>query len=203
MLCEIKGFYFITDAHLSKNGNISDVKTAQEAGVKLIQYRNKNGTTWQMYKEALELKNLIDDALFLINDRIDIAQAIDADGVHLGQEDMPYEVARKILGKDKIIGISVGDLKEAEQVERMGADYIGLGPIFSTLTKSDAGNPMGVEMIQMVKEKVSIPVVAIGGITVENAPCVIKAGADALCAISDVVSAADVRKKIQQFQSFF
>ena len=132
----LKGYYFITDDELSLKGNFSDVKQAVEAGIRIIQYRSKNKSTFQMCKEAAELKNSVAKALFIVNDRVDIALAIDAHGVHLGQEDMSYDQARKILGKDKIIGVSVRNIEQAVQAQKQGADYIGVGPVFSTQTKN-------------------------------------------------------------------
>ena len=198
---EIRGFYFITDAKQSRKGNISDVKDAVEAGVKVVQYRNKSNLTREMFDEAKRLKHLVKYAMFIINDRIDIALAVDADGVHLGQDDMPYSEARRIL-KDKIIGITVHNVEEAVEAERFGADYLGVSPVFSTSTKDDAGKPSGPGLIREVKKRCRIPVVAIGGITLGNAEEVIETGADALCAISSVVT-KDVKEEIKKFQEMF
>ncbi|MDD5686970.1 MAG: thiamine phosphate synthase [Elusimicrobia bacterium] len=197
------GYYFITDTELSKAGNISDVKSAVSAGVKVVQYRNKSGSTKEMYEEALVLKRLCRDIIFLINDRLDIAVAVNANGVHIGQDDMSYPVARRILGKNKIIGVTVHNIEEAKVAEKMGADYLGVSPIFATNTKSDAGNPKGITLIKDIKKVVSIPIVAIGGINLSNAGEVVKAGADGLCAISSVVAKNDVKSEIKKFQKLF
>lgn len=199
----INGYYFITDSSLSMAGNASDVKNAVAAGVKAVQYRNKNGTTKEMYDEALALKVLCKSILFLINNRLDIALAVGADGVHLGQDDMPYSEARRMLGKQKIIGITVHNIEEAKEAERMGADYLGISPVFSTSTKPDAGKPSGVELIRKIKKEISIPVVAIGGINLKNASEVVAAGSDGLCAISAVVASHDVASEIKKFQELF
>jgi len=200
----LSGYYFITDEKLSRAGIVSDVKSALSAGVKLIQYRNKEATTKQMYKEALKLKSLCKDkATFLINDRLDIALAVNADGVHLGNDDLPYRVARKLLGKNKIIGLTVHSLKEANIAQKLGADYIGVSPIFATRTKSNAGKPAGIESIKEMKKRVTLPIFAIGGIDLLNAKCVIGAGADGLCAMSAVVTKQDVKKEIKKFQALF
>ena len=157
-----------------------------------------------MYQEAFKLKQICKSrALFLINDRIDIALAIDADGAHIGTEDMPYSVVRKLLGNKKIIGLTVHNIEEAQEAERVGADYIGISPIFATTTKEDAGEPAGLDLIKRIKKSVNVPIVAIGGITLDNAPEVIKAGADAICAISAVVTKEDVRTEIERFQKYF
>ncbi|MFH1201615.1 MAG: thiamine phosphate synthase [Candidatus Omnitrophota bacterium] len=197
------GYYFITDSRLSRRGNISDVKNALKVGVKIIQYRDKCACTKEMFDEALKLRKICKNITFLINDRLDIAVAVGADGVHLGQDDLSYSVARKILGKNKIIGVTVHNLKQAREAQRMGADYLGISPIFSTGTKKDAGIPVGVELLKEIKRCVSIPIVAIGGINLSNAHRVIQAGTDGLCAISAVVTKPDVKKEIEKFQRLF
>jgi thiamine-phosphate pyrophosphorylase len=188
---------------LSKRGNRADVETAVHAGVSVIQYRDKGSSTRAMYKEALELKKLALSSLFLVNDRLDIALAIGADGVHIGQEDMPYEAARRLLGKGPVIGVTVHSLEEALIAEQDGADYLGVSPIFSTKTKLDAGAPSGTALLAEIKKAVRIPVVAIGGITLSNAADVVAAGADALCAISAVVASEDPFGEIKKFQKLF
>ena len=199
----MKGYYFITDSGLSRAGNISDVKQAEACSVCAVQYRNKNAETREMYIEAVRLREICRNALFLINDRIDIALAVDADGVHLGQSDMPYSAARKMLGPEKIIGITVHNLAEAIAAQRSGADYLGVSPIFQTATKSDAGKPAGIALIEEIRAQVDIPLIAIGGINLANAPEVVRAGADGLCAISAVVAKKDVGREIERFQELF
>lgn len=199
----MKGYYFITDKKLSRRGNLSDVKSAVKAGVKIVQYREKNADTREMYEEALKLRKICKTAAFLINDRVDIALAVGADGVHLGQSDMPYSLARKLLGKNKIIGVTVHNLKEARLAQRLGADYVGVSPVFKTKTKPDAKNPVGIRLIKKIKQHVSLPVVAIGGINLANAKDVISSGADYVCAISAVITRKNVRQEIERFNSLF
>jgi thiamine-phosphate pyrophosphorylase len=199
----VKGYYFITDSGLSCAGNISDVKQAEACSVCAVQYRNKKAETREMYEEAVRLREICRNALFLINDRIDIALAVDADGVHLGQSDMPYSAARKMLGPEKIIGITVHNLAEALDAQRSGADYLGVSPIFQTATKHDAGKPAGIALIEEIRARVDIPLIAIGGINLANAPEVVSAGADGLCAISAVVAKKDVGREIERFQELF
>ncbi|MFA5926168.1 MAG: thiamine phosphate synthase [Parcubacteria group bacterium] len=199
---DICGFYFITDAGLSAAGNASDVRNAVAAGVKFVQYREKCADTKIMVTEALKLKKICRNAVFLINDRVDIALSVGADGVHLGQSDMPYELARELL-PEKIIGVTVHNLKEAKRAQKAGADYLGVAPIFATTTKKDAKGPCGTELIKTIKQKCKIPVVAVGGINYENAEDVIAAGADALAAISAVVTKRDAGKEIKKFQKLF
>lgn len=199
----MKGYYFITDSGLSRAGNLRDVQQAEACGVKVVQYRNKDAETLEMYKEAFKLREICRNSAFLINDRIDIALAVDADGVHLGQSDMPYAAARKMLGPDKIIGITVHNLSEALEAQKVGADYLGVSPIFSTKTKSDAGKPAGIILVEEIRAKVDIPLIAIGGIDLANAPEVVRAGADGVCAISAVVAKDDVGREIRKFQELF
>jgi thiamine-phosphate pyrophosphorylase len=156
-----------------------------------------------MYEEALGLRKICATALFIVNDRIDIALAVNADGIHIGQDDMPYGVARRLLGEEKIIGVTVHTIEEALAAEESGADYLGVSPIFSTTTKSDAGKPAGPALIKEIKAIVRIPIVAIGGITLSNEYEVVNAGADALCAISAVVSSDDPEKEMLKFQEAF
>ncbi|WP_348304783.1 thiamine phosphate synthase [Methanothrix sp.] len=199
----MKGYYFITDSKLSRAGNFNDVMQAAACKVEVVQYRNKNAETREMYEEALRLREICRDLTFLINDRIDIALAVGADGVHLGQSDMPCTTARKLLGQEKVIGVTVHNLKEAVEAERLGADYLGVSPIFQTATKSDAGKPAGIALIEEIRRKVDIPLIAIGGINHSNAPAVIRAGADGLCAISCVVASDDATAQIKRFQDLF
>lgn len=199
----IKGYYFITDASLSLKGNLNDVDMAVQAGTKIIQYRNKKAQTRELFEEATELMKKCINSLFIVNDRIDVALALDADGVHLGQEDMPYRAARKLLGKDKILGITVHNIDEANEAYRAGANYLAVSPIYKTKTKHDAGKPIGLELIESIKKDLNIPVVAIGGIDLTNAVEVISAGADSLCAISAVITKDDVKKEIEKFQELF
>jgi thiamine-phosphate pyrophosphorylase len=199
----VKGYYFVTDSTLSRAGNVSDVRTAVACGVSTIQYRAKNVETREMIEEALALREICKDAVFLVNDRVDVALAVNADGVHLGQSDMPFSLARKILGKGKIIGVTVHDVDEALKAEARGADYLGVSPVFSTATKPDAGTPAGVALIREIRLRVSLPLVAIGGINLFNAAEVIRAGADSLCAISCVVASDDPAAQIRNIQELF
>jgi len=201
----VKGYYFITDSKLSRAGNENDVLQAVACGVEVVQYRNKNAETRQMYEEAVRLREICRDSgsIFLINDRVDIALVAEADGVHLGQSDMPCLAARKLLGYEKIIGVTVHNLAEALQAESIGADYLGVSPIFQTATKTDAGKPAGIRLIEEIRALVDIPLVAIGGINHSNAGEVVRAGADGLCAISCVVAKENVRDEIKKFQEIF
>lgn len=193
-------FYLVTDSGLSKKGTLSDVREAVDAGCKIVQYREKNKSTKEMVDEASEIKRICRNrAIFLVNDRIDVALAVDADGVHIGQDDMQIEIAKKLLSPEKIIGLTVHNVKEAVKAEKNGADYIGLGSIFDTSTKKDAGKGIGPASIKEVKIAIKIPVVAIGGINKENCIPVVENGADSLVAISAVVCSDDVKKETREF----
>lgn len=198
----MKGYYFITDDRLSIGGTASDVEKAVAAGVGVIQYRNKSAGTRVLYDEARVIRDLCTGtrSRFIINDRIDIALAVDADGVHIGQDDMPYGLARKLIGRGKIIGVTVHNAGEALEAEMMGADYLGVSPVFVTATKPDAGGACGVEILREIRRVCKIPIVAIGGIDISNVDRVIEAGADMVCAISAVVAKPDVFAEIEKFQ---
>ena len=193
-------FYFITDASLSRKGHVADVSAALDAGCRIVQYREKEKSTAAMIEEALVLKELCQGrAIFLVNDRVDVALAVDADGVHIGQDDMPFMTARRLLGEEKVIGLTVHDLAEAQAAQAMGADYIGLSPIYSTTTKKDAGTGQGPELIRKVKPEMGIPVVVIGGIRKEHVPELMQAGADSVVAISAVLCAEEVGRAVSEF----
>ncbi len=194
-------YYLVTDSGLSLRGTPHDVEQSLEAGCAAIQYREKEKSVREMVEEAIRLNTLCEGrALFLVNDRVDVALAADADGVHIGQDDMPFELARRLLGPGRIIGLTVHDVAEALEAERIGADYVGLSPIFATSTKTDAGNACGVEMIAEVKRHIRIPIVVIGGISKANVAETVLAGADAAAAISAVVRAGDVRLEVAAFR---
>ncbi len=197
------GYYFITDRNLSKKGINNDVKAAVSAGVKCVQYRDENADLERVFKEALKLRKICKNVTFLVNDHVDIALRVNADGVHLGQDDLPVVMARRILGDNKIIGLTVHSLKEAREAKKSGADYIAISPIFITNTKRDAGKPKGLRLIKKIKKTVNLPIIAIGGINLFNAKEVIRAGANGLCAISSVVTKPDVKKEIEKFQQIF
>jgi thiamine-phosphate pyrophosphorylase len=192
-------YYFITDAKLSKKDIFSDVENAVHGGCSIVQYREKNKNTEEMLEESRRIKELCGNkAFFIVNDQVDIALAADADGVHLGQADLDVRTARRILGK-KILGVTVHDLDEARRAVSEGADYLGVSPIFSTNTKPDAGRPCGIGLIEQIKEEINLPIVAIGGITKQNAPQVIRAGANSVAAVSAVVCSDDVEREVRDF----
>jgi thiamine-phosphate pyrophosphorylase len=187
--------YVLTDPFLSRGRTpLEIVSMAVNGGAAIIQYRDKRGlSTQSMITEALSLKRVTDEAgiPLIINDRLDIALAIDASGIHLGQDDLPIPVARKYLGKEKIVGASVRTESEVETAIAEGADYLAVSGVFPTTTKLDVGLPLGVEMIKKFSTIASIPVVGIGGINVANAGAVIQCGASGIAVVSAVTSAVD------------
>jgi len=198
--------YVLTDHSLSHGrSNAEIIQEAVAGGADAIQLRDKGYTAKQLFQEALELRNIArrSSVPFIINDRVDIALAVDADGVHLGQDDLPIAWARKLLGNDKIIGISTHNVEEAVQAEKDGADYVSIGCVFPTTTKLDTHPLTALERITDVKKSVSIPVVAIGGIKEENAAQVGKAGADCIAVISAVVSAVDIKETTKRLWETF
>jgi len=186
---------------------MADVSLAVKCGVGVVQYREKNASTKVLFEEAAEMRKICRNVKFLINDRIDIALAVSADGVHIGQGDMPLAQTRRLLGKDKIIGVTVHvtvhNEDEAREAEALGADYLGIAPVFETSTKKDAGAACGTELIRKIKSFSKLPLAAIGGINFDNAREVVSAGADAVCAISAVAASPDPAEAIKQFQKLF
>lgn len=203
---DLTGVYLITDTHIQQRfSHRSLAEQAQEAGVQLIQYRNKQATGREALAdiEAMASKLRDSQASFIVNDRTDYALAGGADGVHLGQDDLPIAAARSLLGTKKIIGGTSSTVEEALRVERQGADYVAVGHIFETETKKKEYPPRGLETLQKVCDAVAIPVVAIGGITLGNAPSVIGAGADMIAVSSAICTAVDPGRKAKEFVRLF
>jgi|SRR5665647_314606 len=202
--------YLVTDRGLSLGrATVNIVRAAVAGGVTCVQLREKHCSTRAFIEEARALKTLLDaietKIPLIINDRLDVALAIGADGVHLGQTDMPIADARRLVGAAMIIGISAESIADAIRAEAAGADYIGISPVFTTPTKQDTASPLGLEGIRQIRAAVRLPLVAIGGIQQDNAHAVIRAGADGVAVVSAIVSAACPRKAAsalkQQIQS--
>ena len=198
------GLYVVTDESLSKG--LSHTQIAERAvagGADVIQLRDKMLEGRALMEQAHAIRKITADAgrLFIVNDRLDVALASGADGVHLGQEDMPLRDARALTPEGFLVGVTVHDVAEAEEAERCGADYVGLSPIFRTGSKSDAGEGCGPGMLRKVKESIRIPVIAIGGIGPSNAREVLEAGADGLAVISAVVGRPDVEAAARELKT--
>jgi len=193
--------YAILDPSQSKDRPAIRILTdLLTGGAKLVQLRTKEMSSNEFYRLAVEARELTRQArcLLIINDRVDIAMASHADGVHLGQEDLPLAIARRLMGKEKLIGISTHDLAQVQEAERGGADYIGFGPIFGTATKDTGYSARGLTMLREVRKVVKIPIVAIGGITEDNVAQVWAAGTDSAAIISDIMKAEDIAEKVRK-----
>lgn len=186
--------YIITDRGAAGGRALPDVvRAAIRGGATVVQLRDKQATTREMIELGRALLDVTRPAgvPLIVNDRVDVALAIDADGVHVGLDDMPVALARRLLGPDRLLGFSPDSPEGARQGEREGADHLGIGDVFGTPTKSDAGTPIGLGGLSAAAGAVSIPVVAIGGITADNAASVIRVGAAGVAVISAVVGAGD------------
>jgi thiamine-phosphate pyrophosphorylase len=196
--------YVVIDPRFARGRSLVDVaREALEGGATAIQLRDKEGSDREVWQRAQELRRVCRDfgVPFLVNDRVDVAWAAGADGVHLGQDDLPGTVARKLLGERAIIGVSAGNLTELAHVLPDLPDYISVGPMFATATKGDAGEPVGPEMIRTIRAAApGIPVIGIGGITVENAAAVLATGADGIAVISAIMGARDGRAAARQLR---
>ncbi|RXI99466.1 thiamine phosphate synthase [Anaerobacillus alkaliphilus] len=194
--------YAITGEEFHQGRDLIEVmEAAIVGGVDIFQLRDKNSSKKVVFEKAKRLKELAQkySVPFIVNDHIDIALAVDADGIHLGQDDLPLQEARKIFGQNKIIGISTHEIAEAREAELNGADYIGVGPIFPTKSKVDVVDPVTTKYIEEVVKEITIPFVAIGGIKLHNVDQVLAAGATRICAISEIVGNEDITKTCQEF----
>lgn len=197
--------YPITDARLAKISHAAQVQKLIEGGATLIQLREKHGAANEFYeaaKEALEIARA-QNVKIIINDRVDIARVLKADGIHLGQDDLPPEQARRILGDEAIIGFSTHNLEQAAEAIKLPINYLAIGPVFTTRTKENPDQTVGVEAVKRLREIVGdFPLVAIGGINSENFRDVLAAGADSLAIISDLISDADkITRKMRMFST--
>ncbi len=194
--------YLVTDRPLSLGRDIAwIVEEAAKGGVTMVQLREKDCSTREFVDLACRLKDKLKpyNIPLIINDRIDVALAADVDGVHIGQSDMPYTLARKLLGKDKIIGLSVENMEQVEAANLLDVDYIGISPVFSTPTKTDTFKPFGIDGVKKVMEISKHPAVAIGGINTSNVMDISKAGADGVAVVSAICSADNPREAAAAF----
>lgn len=185
--------YLVTDRELLGSKDlVTTVEQAIQGGVTVVQVREKNLSSREFLEVALAVKTVTDKykVPLIINDRADIAMAVDAAGLHIGQDDLPLEAARKLLGSNKIIGVSTATLEEALLAQSQGADYLGVGAIFPTNTKDDADS-VSLAQLQAIKAALHIPVVAIGGISGSNLEAVIRTGVDGAAVVSAIIAAND------------
>ncbi len=191
--------YLVTDEKSCKGKDFySCIEEAIESGVKIVQLREKNISTKDFYEKALKVKEICKnyEVLFIINDRLDIAQAVEADGVHLGQSDMPIEKAREILKDKFLIGATARNIEEAKKAELLGANYIGSGAIFGTSTKDNA-KKLEIEDLKKIVNSVKIPVFAIGGININNVWMLKNIGLQGVCSVSGILSEIDCKKAVE------
>lgn len=196
----LSGLYIILDPSVCSAQSLAGVfRQAAEAGVTLFQYRNKSASMKEAYAEALPLRKIAAElgVTFIVNDRCDLALAVEADGVHLGQTDLPYADARKVMGPDKIIGLSTHNAEQVKEAEQLKPDYIGFGPIFKPASKQDHDPVVGIEGLRQIRALTSLPVFAIGGIQLDQVGHVMRAGADGIAVISAVLNAPDVTKAVK------
>jgi thiamine-phosphate pyrophosphorylase len=191
----------ITDRQLCGERSVENVVgLAAQGGVNLVQLREKQASMREIIELGTQLKKLLHkySIPLIINDRVDIAQAINAAGVHLGQEDLPFPLARKILGFKKIIGVSINNVVQAQEAEQWDVDYLGVGPIFATATKPDASAPLGIAELKNIREISRHPLIAIGGINQQNIKNVLQAGADGVAVVSSICAAEDPKASAMQ-----
>ncbi|UUV19713.1 thiamine phosphate synthase [Fusobacteria bacterium ZRK30] len=193
------GIYGITGEKFANGrSNIECVKSMIDGGIKIIQYREKEKSIREKVEEIIEIRRLCleNNVIFIVNDHVDIAILVDADGVHVGQDDMEISHVRKLIGEDKIIGRSTHCLEHARKAVSDGADYIGVGPIFKTTTKEK--DPVGLGYLEEVVKNIELPFVAIGGIKESNIDKVKKLGASSICLVSEIVGAENIVEKIKK-----
>jgi thiamine-phosphate pyrophosphorylase len=203
-LHSLSGLYIILDPSVCPARPLVDVLTmGAEAGASLFQYRNKTASMKDAYLEALLLRQAATNAgvRLIINDRCDLALAVDADGVHLGQDDLPLNLAREIMGPDKLIGISTHNPDQVREATAGKPDYLGFGPIFKPGSKQDHDPVVGLEGLREIRGLTSLPVFAIGGIHIEQAGAVIQAGANGVAVISAILKAPDISHAVKAFLS--
>ena len=198
----LSGLYIILDPSVCPARPLVDVlTTAAEAGASLFQYRNKTASMKDAYVEALALRQAAAKAgvLFIVNDRCDLALAVDADGVHLGQGDLPLDLAKKVMGPDKLIGISTHNPDQVREATAGKPDYLGFGPIFKPGSKQGHDPVVGLEGLRAMRSLTSLPVFAIGGIQIDQAGEVIRAGANGVAVISAILKAPDISLAVKAF----
>ena len=192
--------YPITDRLISGLSHAEQVEVLAAGGASLIQLREKRASPIEFYRQAIDAMSVARrlGVQIIINDRVDIAIAVKADGVHLGQDDLPPDRARRLLGESRVIGFSTHVLEQALAADAAGIDYLAIGPVFQTSTKDNPDAVVGLKTVTEVRRLVSTPLVAIGGITLETARRVIEAGADSVAVIADLLSAEDITERTRR-----
>ncbi len=190
------GFILITNREICKAKLAAVISQAVDGGVETVQLREKGLSTVELYALASEISEIASEkgANLIINDRVDIALAVDADGVHLGWKSLGIEIVRTMIGQDKLIGFSAHNLQEAEKAENSGADYVTISPIFDTAYKDYFIEPLGTEKIGKIKEEIDIPIIALGGISENNVNNALEKGADGIAVISAILQSENPRQ---------
>lgn len=195
----------ISQEHSKGRDNLDVVKAMLAGGIRVIQYREKSGLKSQrrMLDECRAIRHLTRAAgvLLIVNDHVDLAMLADADGVHVGQDDLPVADVRQLVGPDMLIGLSTHSPEQARQAYREGADYIGVGPIYETRTKANVAEPVGLACLRYVVQHVPLPAVAIGGIKTQNVKQVIEHGARCVCMITEIVGADDIAATVRHLNN--
>ena len=195
--------YAITDTALSRGRSALEVtEHLLRSGVRIIQYREKDKKAGEMLKECRQIREATKNsgACFIVNDHVDIAILADADGVHIGQDDLPVAEVRRLIGPHRIIGLSTHSPQQADQAIAAKVDYIGVGPLFMTQTKKDVCNPVGLSYLDYIVKTISIPFVAIGGIKRHNIADVVHHGAQCCCLVSEILEAEDIEQRIKEIR---
>ena len=198
----IPRLYAIIDpAQTAGQSAVATAEILLSAGVRLIQFRDKKASSRELFESSRLILERVRrfEGIFILNDRADVARAVEADGVHVGQEDLPVELARRVLGSGKWVGTSTHRLDQVIEADLSSADYIAFGPIFPTASKEKPDPVVGLDGLREARQATRKPLVAIGGITVENARAVIEAGADSVAVIRDLISAPDIGKRAEEF----
>ena len=198
----LSGLYIILDPSVCPARPLVEVlRAAAEAGASIFQYRNKTASMKEAYTEALALRHAAAKAgvFFIVNDRCDLALAVDADGVHLGQGDLPLDLARKVMGSDKLIGISTHNSDQVREATAGKPNYLGFGPIFTPGSKQDHDPVVGLEGLRAMRSLTSLPVFAIGGIQIDQVGEVVRAGANGVAVISAILKAPDISHAVKMF----
>lgn len=202
-LLEADIYGITSEEHSLGRSNSEVVARMIDSGIRVIQYREKDKSAREKYRECLQIRKMTRDAgvTFIVNDHADLALLVEADGIHLGQDDLPPEKVRELVGAEMLIGLSTHSAAQAEAAVASGVDYIGVGPIFATKTKKDVGDPVGLEYLDYVVENLKLPFVAIGGIKEHNIGEVSRRGAKCIALVTEIVGAEDIGAKVRALRA--
>lgn len=199
----IRGLYFVTDPALTLGRTVEDISyQACKAGINILQFRNKEISDAEFLQTSLALRRITSEfkTIFIINDRVNLVEKSRADGLHIGQSDLPAEEARKIIGDCKILGVSFNNETEAAKIRESEADYAALSPVFSTETKKDLKEPRGLEGVRFFSKYIGVPLVAIGGINLSNISEIISSGADSAAVVTAISLSEDIKKTVGELR---